>query len=277
VSLARVTPVIQPENYRFLQEYVRRESGIVLDDGKHYLIEARLLPIAMEEGLSSLDDLCRHLRLQSSNPLQKRVIAAMTTNETYFFREPAHFETLTRKILPALVRDRSDSKRISIWSAASSTGQEAYSLAIVLAEMGLSGWRIDLLGTDLSETVLARARAAQYSQLEVNRGLPVTMLVKYFTRDGAIWELKPELRRMAQFQMLDLRMTDSTIGSFDIVFCRNVLIYFDMETKRQIVSRIRSVMQPGGYLFLGATEVSIPVGPGFTRVTAQEAMFYQAV
>jgi chemotaxis protein methyltransferase CheR len=269
-------PVIRAENYKFLQEHIRKQSGIVLDDKKHYLVEARLLPIALDEGLRNLDDLCAKLRQPAPLQLQRRVIEAMTTNETYFFREPAHFEALKHTILPPLIAARKDTKKISIWSAAASTGQEAYSLAMLLADMGLADWDISITGTDLAESVLEKAREGKYSQLEVNRGLPVTMLVKHFTRNQLLWELKPALRKMVRFQALDLRNIGRGLGPFDIIWCRNVLIYFDVDTKRQIVDQIRTTLNPGGYFFLGSSEVGLTLGTKFTRLNTNDATYYQA-
>jgi chemotaxis protein methyltransferase CheR len=270
------SPAIRADNYKFLQDHIRKQSGIVLDDTKHYLVEARLLPIALDQGLRNLDDLCAKLRQGPPPLLQRRVVEAMTTNETYFFREPAHFEALKNTILPPLIAARRDVKKLSIWSAAASTGQEAYSLAMLLAEMGLQDWTISIVGTDLAESVLEKAREGKYSQLEVNRGLPVTMLVKYFARQQLLWELKPVLRKMVSFQTLDLRNIRG-IGPFDIVLCRNVLIYFDVETKRQIVDQIRTNLSQGGYFFLGASEVGLSVGPRFARLCTNDATYYQAV
>ena len=269
------TPAIRPDNYRFLQDHIRKQSGIVLDDTKHYLVEARLLPIALDEGLRNLDDLCAKLRQAATIVLQRRVIEAMTTNETYFFREPAHFDALKYTILPALIAERSASRKLSIWSAAASTGQEAYSLAMLLCELGLEDWNITIVGTDLAENVLEKARAGRYSHLEVNRGLPVTMLVKYFTRQQIQWQLKPELTRMVRFQPLDLRNIRG-IGPFDIALCRNVLIYFDVDTKKQIVDQIRNTLNPNGYFFLGASEVGLSVGPRFDKRCTDEATYFQA-
>ena len=270
------TLVIRPDNYRFLQEHIRKQSGIVLDESKHYLVEARLLPIALDEGLRNLDELCARLKVSAPAPLQRRVVEAMTTNETYFFREPAHFEALKNTILPALMIQRRQSRKLSFWSAAASTGQEAYSLAMLLADMGLLDWDISIFGTDLSENVLEKAREGKYSQLEINRGLPVTMLVKHFTRQSLLWELKPALRKVARFQTLDLRNTNRTIGPFDVIMCRNVLIYFELQTKLQIVDQIRTTMNPGGYFFLGASEVGLSVGPKFNRLCTNDATYYQA-
>jgi chemotaxis protein methyltransferase CheR len=269
-------PVIRADNYKFLQEHIRKQSGIVLDDKKHYLVEARLLPIALDEGLRNLDDLCAKLRQAAPLKLQRRVIEAMTTNETYFFREPSHFDALKQTILPPLIAARKESRKIAIWSAAASTGQEAYSIAMLLAEMGLQDWEVSITGTDLAENVLEKAREGKYSQLEVNRGLPATLLVKYFTRNQLVWEVKPNLRRLVKFQALDLRNIGRGLGPFDIILCRNVLIYFDVDTKRQIIDQIRTTLNPGGYFFLGASEVGLTLGPKFTRLCTNDATYYQA-
>jgi chemotaxis protein methyltransferase CheR len=269
---------IHPENYRFLQENIRRQSGIVLDDGKDYLVEARLLPIALEYGLKNLDDLCMKLRLLSDVSLQRRVIEAMTTNETFFFREPAHFEALRLHVVPALLELRRADQKLTFWSAASSTGQEAYSLAMLLCEMGLDSWDIRIIGTDLSSPVLDRATAGVYNQVEIERGLPPALRAKYCTQRRAdSWEIKPILRRMTSFQLFDLRFNIRSLGPFDVVFCRNVLIYFDPITKSRIIDDVRTALKPGGYLFLGGSEVSLPVGPGFKRTVANETTFFKSV
>lgn len=269
---------IHPENYRFLQEHIRRQSGIVLDDGKDYLVEARLLPVALNHGINNLDELCGKLRLLSDISLQRKVVDAMTTNETFFFREPNHFEVLRSQILPALVERRKSEQKLRLWSAASSTGQEAYSLAILLCEMGLDSWDIRIVGTDISSAVLERASAGVYNQVEIERGLPASLREKYFLpRAADRWEAKPVLRRMMTFQSFDLRFDIRALGSFDIVFCRNVLIYFDPTTKTRIVEDIRTVMQPGSYLFLGGSEVSLPVGTGFVRMFECDATFFKSI
>jgi chemotaxis protein methyltransferase CheR len=268
---------IHPDNYRFLQEHIRRQSGIVLDDGKDYLVEARLLPVALDHGLKGLDDLCTRLRLLSDISLQRKVVEAMTTNETFFFREPAHFEALRTQVLPALIEARRKEKKLSLWSAAASTGQEAYSLAMLLCEMGLGLWDVRIVGTDIAATVVDRACAGVYNQVEIERGLPLALRSKYCAkREDDSWEIDPRLRRMTTFRHFDLRYNVRALGRFDIVFCRNVLIYFDPLTKSRIVEDIHSALHPGGYLFLGGSEVSLPVGPGFTRVVSGDATFFQS-
>ena len=253
-----------------------QESGIVLDSDKHYLLEARLGPIVHQMRLSSVNDLCALLRATTSGPLKQQVVDAMTTNETYFFREPAHYDVLKTTVLPALIAERRDTRRMSFWSAASSSGQEAYSLAMLLLEMGLGDWNIRILGTDLSTRMLERARDGKYLQIEVNRGLPAANLVKYFKRSGLEWQLKDEVRRMVRFESFDLRKSMGALGPFDVVFCRNVLIYFDVESKRQILREIRGTLFKGGYLLLGGSETTLNLDDRFERKIFGQAVFYQA-
>jgi len=268
--------LVRPENLAFLQQHVYAGSGIVLEKDKHYLLEARLGPLVREQGLVSLDDLCAVLRASAASPLHRQVVEAMTTNETYFFREPVHYDALRERVIPDLVSLRQANRKLSFWSAASSAGQEAYSLAMMLLGMGLGDWNIDILGTDLCDRVLQQARAGRYSQLEVNRGLPVGHLLQYFRRVGLNWELKPEVRRMARFQWLDLRTSLRSLGPFDVVFCRNVLIYFDLATKKRILEEIHGCLFRGGHLILGTTETSIPVSDYYERRTVGNTVFYVA-
>ena len=267
---------ICPESYRFLQEYVYRESGIVLDADKHYLLEARLAPIVHQMRLPSVNDLCALLRGASDGPLRQQVVDAMTTNETYFFRDPAQYDVLKSAVLPALIAERQDTRRLSFWSAASSSGQEAYSLAMLLLEMGVGDWNIRILGTDLSTRMLERAREGKFLQIEVNRGLPAQYLVKYFRRTGLEWQLKDEVRRMVRFESFDLRKSMSALGPFDIVFCRNVLIYFDVESKRRILRELQATLFKGGYLLLGGSETTLNLDDRFVRKIFGQTVFYQA-
>lgn len=266
---------ITTENYTFLQQHVYKESGIVLDASKQYLLEARLAPIARREGVGSLNDLCRLLRGVQRSDLKREVVEAMTTNETLFFRDLAPFEALRKHVLPKVRERNSSSRSLSIWSAAASTGQEAYSIAIILLEAGLADWNIRILGTDLNESVLERARTGRYLQVEVNRGLPAASLVKYFDRQGLEWQLKEHVRRMVRFEPFDLRRSMTGKGPFDIIFCRNVLIYFDLETKRQILSEIYRAMVPGGFVTLGAAETMLNLNNDFQRQTFDQSTYYQ--
>lgn len=267
---------ISEDNYRFVQQHIYQHSGIVLDDTKHYLLESRLLPIVRDEGLADLNALCQALRRVDQTPLRNRVVEAMTTNETLFFRDKAPFGALRGHLLPELLR-AAGHRPLRIWSAAASTGQEAYSIAMLAQEAGLGPGQVEILGTDLSEEVLSRAREGVYTQLEVNRGLPAPFLVKYFTRKGLSWEVSATIRRMARFQQLDLRSGIRSLGLFDLVFCRNVLIYFDLPTKKGILENIRGAMYPHAYLFLGAAETTLNVDERFQRRPLESAVVYQKV
>ncbi len=267
---------LRPESYRFLQDYVYRESGIVLDGDKRYLLEARLMPIAKQLRLGDLNDLCAMLGGPVANALVKRqVVEAMTTNETFFFRDSAQYDALRSVVIPSLIAQRQDTRKMSFWSAASSSGQEAYSLAMMLLEMGLGDWRIRIQGTDLSTQMAERASSGRYLQIEVNRGLPIAYLVKYFTRVGLEWQLKDEVRRMVDFSTCDLRQSMSARGPFDVVFCRNVLIYFDVESKRKILDQIFGTLFRGGYLLLGGSETTLNLTDRFERKIFGQTVFYQ--
>jgi chemotaxis protein methyltransferase CheR len=262
-------------NYRFLREHLYRESGIVLENGKHYLLESRLVPLVKRHSLETLNELCGVLQRNPHSQLHREVVEAMTTNETMFYRDNALWEDLKTTILPELVSDRKAIRRLRFWSAASSSGQEAHSLAIALLEMGLSSWDIQILGTDLSQQMVERAAQGQYSQLEVNRGMPTPLLVKYFVRDGLHWQIKDEPRRFVRFQQLDLRRKHHALGPFDIVFCRNVLIYFDVPTKQKILKEVRQTIFRGGYLVLGSAETTLNVDESFKRRPLVRSSFYQ--
>jgi chemotaxis protein methyltransferase CheR len=266
---------ISAENYAFLQSQIYKESGIVLDETKHYLIESRLLPIVQKERLATLNDLCALLRAVDGIQLRRQVVEAMTTNETLFFRDTVLFDALHKHVLPEIVERRKMSQTLKIWSAAASSGQEAYSLAILLLEMGLSGWNIKILGTDLNTQILERARTGRYMQIEVNRGLPAKYLVKYFQRAGLEWQIKPELRSMVDFQPFDLRQRMSGMGPFDLVLCRNVLIYFDKETKKRILGEIHGVLPSKGLLILGSAETTMNLDDRFVRRPIEQATFYE--
>ena len=267
---------ITAENFAYLQQQIYRESGIVLEAGKQYLVETRLAPIVRRHGLASINDLCAMMRATADKELRRQITEAMITNETQFFREPAQYELVRTRLLPELLLQRRSARPLNCWSAGTSTGQEAYSLAIVAAEMGLGPLDIEILGTDLAESVLERARLARYSQLEVNRGLPSAYLVKYFTRQGLEWVLKDEIRSRVRFQRHDLRESARHLGPFDLVFCRNVLIYFDAETRQQILRQVREAMYSGGYLLLGAVETLSDLKEKFAAVHAGPVVAYRA-
>jgi chemotaxis protein methyltransferase CheR len=272
------TPVskIRAESYRFLRDHVYSQAGIVLEDDQPFLLESRLLPIVRQLGLGSIDDLCAVLLATPEPALSRQVVEAMTTNETYFFRYPAHYEAIRSVLLPRLTQDRRDLKRLRFWSAAASTGQEAYSLAMLLLEDGLSDWNVQILGTDFSSEALERARSGRYKQIEVNRGLPVALLVKYFRRSGLDWQLSDPVREMARFETIDLRQRMLALGPFDLVFCRNVLIYFDAPTKEKILRELHGTLFRGGWLLLGATETAFGIEKWFDRQTVGGATVYVA-
>jgi chemotaxis protein methyltransferase CheR len=267
--------VVNEENYRYLQQEIYRQSGIVLDDDKHYLLESRLVPVARAAKLTSLDELCARLRAGADTALAQKVIEALTTNETLFFRDIAPFDALRQRLIPELLAKRS--QKLAIWSAAASSGQEAYSIAMLLKEMGTADRPVEILGTDLSEEILERAREAKYLQFEVNRGLPPSYLVKYFNREGLDWQLKDEIRNMVTFRRFDLRQSMVELGKFDIVFCRNVLIYFDVETKIKILNQILTGLHPGGYLFLGGAETTLNLQASFERVPIGTTVAYRKI
>ena len=270
------TAEIHSDNYRFLQQHVYSQSGIVLEEDKHYLFESRLTPIVRQLGLGSINDLCALLIATREESIGRKVVEAMTTNETYFFRDPAHYDAIRGVLLPRLKQDRRDVKRLRFWSAAASTGQEAYSLAMLLLEDRLSDWNIQILGTDFSSQVLERARSGKFQQIEVNRGLPAVLLVKYFRRSGVDWLLSEPVRRMAHFETIDLRKSMRALGPFDLVFCRNVMIYFDAETKKNILQELHGTLFRGGWLLLGGAETAFGVEEWFERQTVGSAIVYVA-
>ncbi len=267
---------ILPENYRFLQQHIYSKVGIVLEEDKHYLFESRLAPIVKQLGLNTTNDLCALLHSKGNQELGDRVAEAMTTNETYFFREPHHYEAIRTVLLPKLKEDRRDSRSLRFWSAAASTGQEAYSLAMMLLEEQLTSWNIQILGTDFSSKVVERARAGLFQQIEVNRGLPAAFLVKHFRPAGLDWQLSDTVRRMVRFETIDLRKRMGGLGPFDLVFCRNVMIYFDNETKRNIMKEIHSTLFRGGWLLLGASESIFGLDEWFQRTKVGGLTVYVA-
>jgi len=240
----------------------------VLSADKQYLVESRLLPVARKTGLATLRELVAVLKLGNAEALITAVVEAMTTNESLFFRDKVPFEHFRSTILPSLMAARRATRTIRIWCAAAATGQEPYSLAIILKEMEreLAGWRIDLVATDLSNEVLEKARQGIYSHFEVQRGLPIHLLIRYFTPSGDMWRLAPELRAMVRYRQLNLLSDFSHLGVFDLIFCRNVLIYFDLASKRRVVEYFYKSLLPHGYLFLGRSESLFGVNDDFRLV-----------
>jgi len=254
---------------QFVRELVREHSAIVLEPKKEYLVRARLQPLVKEEGLASISDLVRQLRHTSYGKLHRRVIEAMTTNETSFFRDLTPFEALRDGVLPELIKKREKSKCLNIWCGASSSGQEPYTMALVIREALPESdvWKIKFFATDISTAMLLRCQEGKYNQMEVNRGLPAKMLLKYFSQEGLSWYVKEELRKMIEFKTMNLVGTWLPFPKLDIVFLRNVLIYFDVETKKKILAKIRDHLSPDGYLFLGGSETTLNLDHAFERVS----------
>jgi chemotaxis protein methyltransferase CheR len=266
--------------FDFLRDLVRRESAIVLEPGKEYLVESRLAPIARREGLSSVGDLVQRLVSSPSSPLRGQIVDAMTTNETSFFRDIHPWQTLKTDLIPSLIQTRAATRRLSIWCAACSSGQEPYSLAMMLRDdfPELSnGWDVKIVATDLSESMVRRCREGLFSQLEVNRGLPAAMLMRYFRHEGAEWRIDESLRRMIDTRVANLVVPSSLpqMGGIDLVMIRNVLIYFDDATKSRILSDIRSRMKKDGVLMLGSSEVTTGSAAGFVRHQSGKTIFFR--
>lgn len=245
--------------FDFLRAFLKARSGLALSAEKRYLIESRLGPLCRKHGFATLRDLCAALRVTPSPVVEKAVVEAMTTNETFFFRDRTPFDLFREVLLPRAMQARAAQRALRIWCAAASTGQEPYSLAMILAEAEarLAGWRIEIVATDLSDEVLERARSGVYSHFEVQRGLPAPMLVRHFEQNGEQWRIKANLRRMVDYRPLNLLNPFGALGTFDIVYCRNVLIYFDAPTKTDVLKRIAAVLAPDGTVVLGAAETVI--------------------
>ena len=261
----------------YIRELIQRHSAIVLDQDKTYLIETRLDPLARQMGLASLQDLIAALRANLGNDFQHRVVEAITTHETSFFRDAHPFEALKTIILPALIARRPPGQRLMIWCAACSSGQEPYSVAMLVREHfpTLAGSRLRIIATDLSDAILARAREGLYSQIEVNRGLPAALLAKYFTKQGLQWRIRSEIRRMVEFQQGNLAAVWPFLPQMDLIFIRNVLIYFGVDTKKAILAKVRDILKPDGYLFLGSSETTLNLDAAFEPVPIGKTLCYQ--
>jgi chemotaxis protein methyltransferase CheR len=268
------TAELTPADFDLIRGLVRQQSAIVLEQDKHYLIETRLQMLAKSDGLPGVEALMAEVR---AGKRHARVVEAMTTNETSFFRDLLPFEAFRKLVLPELTAKRAAERRLRIWCAACSTGQEPYSVAMLLREHspGLKDWNVQLLASDLATSVLERARRAVFNQLEVNRGLPAPLLLKYFHKDGAQWLLKDEIRAMVEFQQMNLIAPWPALPQMDVVFLRNVLIYFDVEIKRQILARVRRLLRPDGFLFLGGAETTLNLDDAFERVPFERSGCYR--
>ncbi len=275
------TATLNSNAFEYICNLVREKSAIVLEPNKTYLVESRLAPVARENGLTSVDELVEALRKPGvvANKLTQAVIEAMTTNETSFFRDLHPFDALRTNIVPELINKRSSERTLNIWSNACSSGQEIYTIAMILKEhfSELGGWKVRLIASDLSTQILEKARTGVFNQTEVNRGLPMPMLLKYFQKNGLTWQIKEEIRRMVEFRQVNLVETFPQLPAMDIVFLRNVLIYFSPETKRDILAKVKRVMRPDGYLFLGGAETTMNLNVPFNREAVGKAVCYRPI
>jgi chemotaxis protein methyltransferase CheR len=264
---------VTPLDYEFLRKLLKERSGLDLSSDKQYLVESRLIPLARRVGLAGIAELVAKMKT-GSEALTAEVAEAMTTNETFFFRDKIPFDHLREAVLPELMRARANRRSLRIWCAASSTGQEPYSIAMCLKEFAaLAGWRVEIVATDLSQAVLEKSRAGIFSQFEVQRGLPIQMLVKHFTQIGELWQLNADIRAMVQHRQLNLLQDFSHLGTFDVIFCRNVLIYFDQDTKVGIFDRLARMIEPDGVLALGAAESVVGISDAFKPYPERRGLY----
>lgn len=266
---------MKPEDFELLSNILKERSGLVLSEDKIYLLESRLTPIARQRGLENLEDLVSQIRMHRKEDMLNEITEAMTTNESFFFRDNTPFDLFKETVLPELLVSRAHSKRIRIWCAAASTGQEPYSLGIILKEMQdkLQGWNFEIVGTDISQQVLDKAKAGIYSQFEVQRGMPIKLLMKYFMQAGEMWQISEEIRKMVSYRPFNLLNSLASMGTFDVIFCRNVLIYFDQETKSQVLDRLRNQIAGDGTLFLGSAETVLGLTDKFKPVSGKRGLY----
>jgi chemotaxis protein methyltransferase CheR len=263
-------------SFDWVRALVHKESAIVLQPGKEYLVEARLLPIAREKGMPDVSQFVESVRTRPDADCNRRIVEALTTNETSWFRDGDPFTALTSTVMPSLLAARGPNERLHIWSAACSSGQEPYTIAMLLEDaLPNAAARVSITATDLSREMVTRTRAGRFSQLEVNRGLPAPMLVRHFVRAGNEWEVAPALRRMVTASECNLAAPLPRMGPFDVVYLRNVLIYFDLPTKQAILRRVRDLMRPDGWLFLGAAETTLGVDDNWERVVVGRSSAYR--
>lgn len=272
-----IDTVVTADDYAFVANLLRERCALILEPGKEYLIRARLTPVAQRNNLASVSLLISRIRKEQPQALVTEVVEAMVTTETSFFRDIHPFETLKKTVLPELIARRRDQRQLNIWCAASSSGQEPYSVALLLKEHfpELATWRINLWATDISQEMLLRSRAGRYSQIEVNRGLPTPLLLKWFRQEGAIWQLDQQIRELVSFSQLNLASYWPAMAPWDLIFLRNVMIYFDNEVKKQILGRVARVLCPDGYLLLGGAETTLSLDDSFARIESLRAGFYQ--
>lgn len=267
------------QDFIFIRKFIFEKAAIVLAADKDYLIDSRLSPLAKQEGIGSLAELVRLLQTQSQSMLARKVVDAMTTNETSFFRDIHPFETLKSHVLPELIEKRKNQKTLRIWCGASSTGQEPYTVAMMFKESfpDLAGWKIRFVATDLCRNVLQRAKEGLYNQVEINRGLPAQHMLRYFSREGLNWRIREDLRQLIEFREMNLIERWHLETGWDVIFLRNVMIYFDVETKKRILAEIRKILSPDGYLFLGSSETTHGLDANYQRVSMGKSLCYQLI
>lgn len=265
-----------PADYDYLSAFLLESSGLALGPSKEYLLEARLIPLAQSSGMADVSELVANLRKKRDPKLSAAVTEAMTTNETSFFRDKTPFDDLKTNILPALIEARRTTQRLRFWCAAASTGQEPYTILMTIREHfpQLANWRIEFVATDLCRAALDRAKDGTYTQFEVQRGLPIQYLMKYFDQTANGWQVKKELRDAVNYQQLNLLEDFSRLGQFDVIFCRNVLIYFQQETKKEILDRQARMLRSDGYLLLGSAETVLGISDSFKRAGAGRSSVY---
>jgi chemotaxis protein methyltransferase CheR len=263
------------DDFDLLCRLLKERSGLVLTRDKAYLLESRLLPVARKRNMKSLDELIVGLRGKADGDLLRDVVEAMTTNESFFFRDIKPFDQFRNFVLPAMMKTRATKKSIRIWSAACSSGQEPYSLAMILSEekAKLPGWNFEIVATDLSTEILEKAQAGVYSQFEVQRGLPIQLLVKYFKQQGERWQIDAAIRGMVKYRGLNLLDDFTPMGAFDVIFLRNVLIYFDQPTKTKVLERVARMTPSDGFLYLGGAETVIGITDKFQSMTEQRGIY----
>ena len=264
-------------DFDHLCKLLKERSGLVLTRDKTYLLESRLLPLARKWGFKSLDELASALRTRRDNEQIREVVEAMTTNESFFFRDIKPFDQFKSLVLPYLLTSRASVKSIRIWSAACSSGQEPYSLAMLLSENQekLRGWRVEIVATDISNDILDKAKAGYYSQFEVQRGLPIQLLMKYFQQQGDRWQITQTLKKMVDYRFFNLLDEPTALGRFDVIFCRNVLIYFDQPTKSKVLDRLAKQMAPDGFLYLGGAETVLGLTTKLQPVPEHRGIYSQ--
>lgn len=265
---------MRPDDFDYIAKVLKDRSGLIITPDKSYLLESRLTPVARRRGLKGVDDLIATMRTAGED-LLREVTEAMTTNESFFFRDIKPFDLFKAVVLPHLLQTRTSKKSFRIWSAACSSGQEAYSLAMILREEAarLAGWKIEIVGTDLSVEMLEKARVGCYSQFEVQRGLPIQFLVKYFKKNNEMWQIDPAIRAMVQYREYNLLHDLKALGQFDVVFCRNVLIYFDQDTKSRVLDSVSRIMPDDGFLYLGGAETVLGISDRFKPFPDQRGIY----